>query len=404
MNTDNVKVVPSAEYEKSTSVEPDVGWAFVSTDGSNGPGNPGYGGWGAVLRVHGQDVVEVSGPLGNKPIYTNNDAELTAMVEGLEELRRSGWTGHVRVRSDSQWALKCASGQWRRKAAKFDALWRRLDDLVSRYVSRSYRVVWTWVKGHSGDPDNERADELATLGRQRAEEAAKQNGVAVHCRARHQFRAGSGGKWWTMLRGGGLEVSVEQDCPPWIVSPAGAAMTSCYGALRGTMVRWGGSPGVSRIEIRTASPDVRRWLQGETPAEPGERRVLERFQQWQAHYAVPVEFEFIRPEEQAGITCPKCGGVAVRTDTQYGQRHDCCELWSWGGKPLVDRRTHEARKAAHAAFDALWKSGAVSRGKAYQLLAKELGVPEAEAHMARMPADLAERVPGAVRAIKERLQ
>lgn len=100
--------------------------------------------------------------------------------------------------------------------------------------------------------------------------------------------------------------------------------------------------------------------------------------------------------------CPKCGERARRTKTQYGLRHDCkpCGLWSWGNHPLVDRATHEARKAAHAAFDPIWQSGLVQRPVAYKALADTLGLPVAETHMKLMDAQTARRVPDAALRIR----
>ncbi len=80
-----------------------------------------------------------------------------------------------------------------------------------------------------------------------------------------------------------------------------------------------------------------------------------------------------------------------------------CGLWSWDRHPLADAATHEARKAAHAAFDELWKSGAMPRGKAYALLRKELGISKDECHIKLMDENTARRVPEAVVAIWDAL-
>lgn len=84
------------------------------------------------------------------------------------------------------------------------------------------------------------------------------------------------------------------------------------------------------------------------------------------------------------------------SNTKYGVRHDCCGLRSWGGKELVDSETMAARRCAHASFDPLWRKGHMTRGKAYKLLARELGTEVDETHMAIMPAELARQVPDAV--------
>lgn len=91
--------------------------------------------------------------------------------------------------------------------------------------------------------------------------------------------------------------------------------------------------------------------------------------------------------------CPVCGRPANQTITQYGVRHDHCGLWSWGGKPLVDEATHNARKVAHAAFDPVWKGGLLSRRDAYRQLAVALGIPVKECHISLMDEERARRVP-----------
>ena len=99
------------------------------------------------------------------------------------------------------------------------------------------------------------------------------------------------------------------------------------------------------------------------------------------------------------MTCPKCGGVPTRTQTRFGPRLDCCDLWAWGDHPLADAATHEARKAAHEAFDPIWKGGTLSRGKAYKLLAEAMGLTRDECHMKLMIAEQAQRVPAIAKQI-----
>jgi len=96
------------------------------------------------------------------------------------------------------------------------------------------------------------------------------------------------------------------------------------------------------------------------------------------------------------IICPVCGATAQTVYTRYGPRHSCCGLWSWGYAPLVDEETHEARKAAHAAFDPLWREHGFKRSQAYSLLAAKLGIKRKKCHMKIMDAETARRVPGAV--------
>lgn len=132
----------------------------VWTDGAC-LGNPGPGGWGALLRWNGHEK-ELS---GSEPETTNNRMELMAAIQALESLKRPC---SVVLVTDSQYVRKGISewmNNWKRngwrtaskKPVKNDDLWRRLDRAVGRH-----EVDWRWVKGHSGHPENERADELAS--------------------------------------------------------------------------------------------------------------------------------------------------------------------------------------------------------------------------------------------------
>ena len=98
--------------------------------------------------------------------------------------------------------------------------------------------------------------------------------------------------------------------------------------------------------------------------------------------------------------CPKCGEHAARSQTRYGIRHDCCGLWSWGNHPLADKATHDARRAAHAAFDPIWQQRLLPRAEAYGRLATMLGIPTTECHMKKMDAPTAARVPDIARQIR----
>ena len=97
----------------------------------------------------------------------------------------------------------------------------------------------------------------------------------------------------------------------------------------------------------------------------------------------------VREESMAQIVCPECGGQAVKTETRFGVRHDCCGLWSWGGAPLVDKATHEARKDAHSEIDQIWKAGKLSRSEVYRRLAIILQLPKEKCHMKQMDASTA---------------
>ncbi len=91
------------------------------------------------------------------------------------------------------------------------------------------------------------------------------------------------------------------------------------------------------------------------------------------------EFSAIPP------VCPNCGRFATQRETEYGIRSQCCGLWSWDGKPLVDAGTHKARQSAHAAFDPLWRGSAATMGRteAYRWLRRALGLDYVP-HMADM--------------------
>lgn len=131
----------------------------IFTDGAC-RGNPGPGGWGVLLRYSGHEKTLH----GAEPLTTNNRMELMAAIQGLESLKRSC---QIRVVTDSQYVQKGITewlSNWKRRGWKTAAkkpvknadLWERLDTAASRHDIR-----WEWVKGHSGHPENERADLLA---------------------------------------------------------------------------------------------------------------------------------------------------------------------------------------------------------------------------------------------------
>jgi len=126
-------------------------------------GNPGPGGWGALLRYNEKER-EL---WGGEAETTNNRMELTAVIRALEALKRSS---RARVYTDSQYVQKGISEwvhDWKRrnwhtaarKPVKNVDLWKRLDELAALH-----HVEWHWVKGHAGHPENERADRLANRG------------------------------------------------------------------------------------------------------------------------------------------------------------------------------------------------------------------------------------------------
>ena len=144
------------------TVELRPGDVVVYTDGAC-KGNPGPGGWGALL-ISGEHRKELS---GGEPATTNNRMELTAAIEALAALKRAC---RVQLYTDSQyvrlgiteWLPQWKRRGWKtadRKPVKNADLWERLDAQIQRH-----EVHWHWVKGHAGDPGNERADELANDG------------------------------------------------------------------------------------------------------------------------------------------------------------------------------------------------------------------------------------------------
>jgi ribonuclease HI len=134
----------------------------IWTDGACS-GNPGPGGWGAILTF-GDHEKEL---FGGEPQTTNNRMELTAAINALEALTRPC---AIDLHTDSQyvrggvtaWMKGWKRNGWKtadKKPVKNEELWRRLDDAAARHD-----VTWHWVKGHAGDAMNERADELARKG------------------------------------------------------------------------------------------------------------------------------------------------------------------------------------------------------------------------------------------------
>ncbi len=134
----------------------------IFTDGACS-GNPGPGGWGAILRWRGTDREIKGGELET----TNNRMELMAAIQALEKLKRGV---RVELYTDStyvqkgitEWIHGWKARGWRtaaKKPVKNEDLWRRLDDALS-----GHEISWHWVKGHAGHPENERADELARTG------------------------------------------------------------------------------------------------------------------------------------------------------------------------------------------------------------------------------------------------
>ena len=131
----------------------------IYTDGAC-KGNPGVGGWGAILKYNNQ-IKEINGFSDNS---TNNIMELTAVIEALKQLNRAC---NIIITTDStyvkngitDWINKWKINGWKtanKKSVKNKDLWVALDQLVE-----AHEIKWKWIKGHSGHPENERADQLA---------------------------------------------------------------------------------------------------------------------------------------------------------------------------------------------------------------------------------------------------
>ena len=131
----------------------------IFTDGAC-KGNPGPGGWGALLR-YGTKEKEIN---GYNSSTTNNIMELTAVIKALKQIKKPY---DINITNDStyvkngitDWIHNWKNNWWKtaaRKSVKNKELWVELDSLI-----QVHKINWIWVKGHSGHPDNERADELA---------------------------------------------------------------------------------------------------------------------------------------------------------------------------------------------------------------------------------------------------
>ena len=134
----------------------------IYTDGAC-KGNPGPGGWGALLRS-GEHEKEI---FGGERHTTNNRMEITAVIESLKLVKKKAkvciYTDSTYVKDGiSSWIKQWKINGWKtaaKKPVKNEELWRELDLLVSQH-----QIEWIWVKGHAGDEGNERADALANKG------------------------------------------------------------------------------------------------------------------------------------------------------------------------------------------------------------------------------------------------
>ncbi|PTX75400.1 ribonuclease HI [Sulfitobacter mediterraneus] len=140
---------------------------YAYTDGACS-GNPGPGGWGALMQAKdGETVVKERELKGGEAATTNNRMELMAAISALEALDR---TTEITIVTDSNyvkngitgWIFGWKKNGWKnaaKKPVKNAELWQRLDEANARH-----QVTWEWVKGHAGHPENERADQLARDG------------------------------------------------------------------------------------------------------------------------------------------------------------------------------------------------------------------------------------------------
>lgn len=163
--------------DPSPAEQPDRASAIIYTDGA-AEGNPGPGGYCAIVRIPGRPDRELS---GSSIHTTNNKMELTAAIAGLRAVAEAG-IGTVTVFSDSEYLIKGMTEwlpDWERRGwktatgqpVKNQELWQELASLC-----RGRRVTWQWVRGHAGHPENERCDLVATAAARRAARARPSGG------------------------------------------------------------------------------------------------------------------------------------------------------------------------------------------------------------------------------------
>jgi ribonuclease HI len=228
----------------------------IYTDGGADP-NPGTGGWAAILiDAASGKVREIS---GSEPHTTNNRMELTAAIRALEALKRRCrihlFTDSLYLRKGiTEWLPDWTVRGWRRKAGELqnEDLWRRLAELIERH-----EVHWDWVRGHAGNPWNERADKLAT------QEIRKQRGTpsaAAAPEAEIFLRvscAGRRGGWAALVRHGGEET---------VLSGGLASTTANQLDLLGAIAALEKLPPGTAVAVYTGSDYLRngaaRWLDG----------------------------------------------------------------------------------------------------------------------------------------------
>ncbi len=179
----------------------------IYTDGGCSP-NPGPGGWAAIL-VHPQKTIELS---GGHPDTTNNRMELTAAVEALRALKQpcviDFYTDSEYLRKGiTEWITAWAANGWRTRSggnsqpvANSD-LWQTL-----YHLTRQHTITWHWIKGHNGDPYNERADALASAAIPRPRPAANPAATAITLRISGQQPRGPHGAAAAIVRDGQTQI------------------------------------------------------------------------------------------------------------------------------------------------------------------------------------------------------
>jgi ribonuclease HI len=157
----------------------------IHTDGSC-IGNPGPGGWGAIVQHNGEET-ELSGP--DNPT-TNNRMEMMAVIRALQWVKEHDLADQpIQLHSDSSLVIKSLKDGWKRKA-NLD-LWREMDT-----ARDGLNVEWFWVKGHAGDPMNERCDRLAVAQSEKAAKLTPTSEGETHAQVEHpegEYRCGSCG-------------------------------------------------------------------------------------------------------------------------------------------------------------------------------------------------------------------
>lgn len=128
----------------------------IYTDGSS-LGNPGPGGYAALLHYGGKEIVVK----GGEPMTTNNRMEMRALIEALKKIPagKGAGAGKIDIYSDSSLIIKTLNRGWKKKE-NID-LWMELESLIEKMKNRGFALTFHWVKGHAGHPENTRCDEVA---------------------------------------------------------------------------------------------------------------------------------------------------------------------------------------------------------------------------------------------------